>query len=342
MKYWDLLKKLDQKKIDLIYHFTGEEEFLKNEAIGKLIGILVPDKLKSFNLNLLYASQIDVEQIINFCSTFPINNPKRLIVLYELDKLSPKHKDALLDFLKNIPKTACLVLVSGKIKLNSKFYKELEKIATTVQFNPFYDESQILDWITNQTKRCGKKIDYAASQLLYNSVGNNFSDLANEIEKLCSFLGNKEKIKTEDVELVVGLTKTTNVFELANSIGKKDVNSAILILEKLLLVGEKPVNIVHWINQHFVRIIKAKDFDPKKIAIPLSAFLGINPFFVKDYKSQAENFTVEELEQVFLFLHQADLEIKSNRLPNKLCLEILIYKLCNLKEQMSGEHYQGK
>ena len=332
MKYWDLLKKFDQKKIDLIYHFTGEEEFLKNQAISQLITLLIPENLRDFNLNRLYCGQVDLEQIINFCSTFPLNNVKRLVVLYELDKLSLSDKEALLHFLPNIPKTTCLVLVSGKVKLSSKFYKNLTGLAKTVHFTPLYDDSQAIDWINGRIKSYGKKIDCKASELLRNSVGNNLSDLANEIEKLYFFLGQREKIRIEDVEVIVGLTKATNIFELANSVGQRNIQSAIFILEKLILSGEKPTTVVHWLTTHFIRLIKTKSFDSKKNPLPLSAFLGVSPFFVKDYKSQAQNFTLEELEQVFLLLHEADLEIKSNRLPNKLCLEILIYKLCGLKD----------
>ena len=334
MKYWDLIKSLDQKKIDSVYYFTGEEELIKNEALSKIISILIPNNLKDFNLNLLYASQVDIEQIINFCLTFPLNNPKRLVILYELDKLSPSNKEGLLDFLLNIPETTCLVLVSGKVKSSSKFYKNLEQIATTVQFNPLYD-NQIPDWISGRIKDCNRKIDYKALELLQNSVGNSLPNLANEIEKLCSFLGKRERIRADDVKAVVGLTKTTNVFMLANSVGQRETQTSFSILGKLLLDGERPTAIIYWLTQHFIRLIKTKSFSPKKSLVPLSVFLGIRPFFVRDYKSQAGNFNLEQLELALLLLHQADLEIKSNRLPNKLALELLVYNLCNLKEGIS-------
>jgi DNA polymerase-3 subunit delta len=331
MNYWDLIKSFDRKNLKSLYHFTGEEEFLKNEALSKLIKILIPDKVKDFNLNLLYASQIDVYEIINSCSTFPLNNPQRVVVLYELDKLSPKSKEDLLSFLPNIPKTTYLVMTSLKTKADSKFYKTLSQIAETVEFNPLY-EDQVPAWIMDRVKSYNLKIDQNALELLQNSVGNNLSDLANELEKLYSFLGKRERIKLEDVKVVVGQTKTTNVFELANSVGRKDSENPLFILEKLLLAGERPPAIIYWLTQHFIRLIKTRGFDSNKIAIPLSTYLGIRPFFVRDYKSQAQNFSLEELEEALLLLYQADLEIKSNRLPNKLALELLIYKLCNLKE----------
>ncbi|MCJ7507395.1 MAG: DNA polymerase III subunit delta [candidate division Zixibacteria bacterium] len=330
MNYSDLIKSFERKKLELTYHFTGEEEFLKNEAISKLIKALVPDKLKDFNLNLLYASQMEASEIINSCSTFPLNNPKRVVILYELEKLSPKNKEALLHFLPAVPKTTCLVLVSGKVKTDSKFYKELNQIATTVQFGPLYD-NQIPDWIITRVKNYKIKIDQNALELLQNSVGNSLPDLANEIEKLYSFLGKRERITLEDVRIVVGQTKTTNVFELANCVGQKDNRKSLFVLEKLLLAGERPTSIIYWLTQHFIRLVKTKGFSEKKSGMPLSTYLGIRPFFVRDYKSQAQNFTWEELEQALLFLHQADLEIKSNRLPNKLAMELLIYNLCSLK-----------
>ncbi|HEX9916796.1 MAG TPA: DNA polymerase III subunit delta [candidate division Zixibacteria bacterium] len=330
MNYSDLIKSFERKKIEPTYHFTGEEEFLKNEAISKLIKLLVPDKLKDFNFNLLYASQVEIDQIINSCSTFPLNNPKRVVILYELEKLSPKGKEALLGFLPAVPKTTCLVLVSAKVKMDNKFYKELNQIATTVEFNPLYD-NQIPDWIITRVKSYKMKLDQNALELLQNSVGNSLPNLANEIEKLYSFLGKRERITLEDVKTVVGQSKTTNVFELANSVGWKDNKKSFSILGKLLLAGERPGTIIYWLTQHFIRLVKTKGFSEKKSGVPLSTYLGIRPFFVRDYKSQVQNFTWKELEQALLFLHQADLEIKSNRLPNKLAMELLVYQLCNLK-----------
>ena len=56
MKYFELLNRIKSGKIDPLYHFTGEEDFLKEEAWRKISSILVTEDLKSFNLDLLHGS----------------------------------------------------------------------------------------------------------------------------------------------------------------------------------------------------------------------------------------------------------------------------------------------
>ncbi len=336
MNYWQLIKDLDRKRLKPVYHFTGDEEFSKNQAISKLITTLIPPNLKDFNLNQLYCSQLDIDQIINYCSTFPLNNPKRLVVLHESDKLSPKGKERLLGFLPSLPKTTCLVLCSPKVRLDNKFYRDLGQIAETVKFDPIYDENQISNWISDRVRAHNLKIDRQALELLQDRVGRNLPDLANEIEKLCSLVGKRGKIESDDVRIVVGETKGANVFELTDCVGNKNLPSSLSVLNKLFLSGEKPSLMIYWLAKHFIRLIKTKTFSPKEKSVSLSALLRINPFFVKNYKSQAGNFSLEELKEALLLLHKADLEIKSSRLPNRLALELLIYRLCSLKEGISA------
>ena len=82
-----------------LYHFTGDETFLKEEVLRSLVSILVPPELKSFNLDLLYGAETSADQIISKASTAPVNADQRMVVVFDLHKLSPFSKDMLLAFL---------------------------------------------------------------------------------------------------------------------------------------------------------------------------------------------------------------------------------------------------
>ena len=328
MKHFELLKEIKSGKIDSLYHFTGEEDFLKEETWRKISSILVPEDLKSFNLDLLHGSETTAVEIINKASTSPINSEKRLVVVFDVHKLSPFYKDVLLSYLPKLPHSTCLILISPKLTSKAKFYSTLDKLATTVDFPRLYD-NKIPTWIEAKVRESGKKIERKALQILHNYVGNNLSDLANEIEKLVRYAGDRESINSSDVESVVGLSKTYNIFQLNDAIGEKDCKKGLEILKNLFLIGEKPGTVIYRLTEHFERLIKAKSFLPQK-GESLSSILKVHPYFVQKYPRQAENFRQEELEGGLVLLYQTDVGLKSSLMPDKILMELLVYNLCHL------------
>jgi DNA polymerase-3 subunit delta len=331
MKHFELLNKIKSKKIDPLYHFTGEEDFLKEEAWRKISSILVPEDLKSFNLDLLYGSETSAVEIISKVSTAPVNSEKRLVVVFDVHKLSPFYKDVLLSYLPNLPDFTCLILTSPKLDeraKKTKFYSTLNKLATTVDFPRLYDE-KIPTWIEAKVREYGKKIEKEALRILHDYVGNNLSDLALEIEKLVLYVGDRGTISTLDVESVVGLSKTYNIFQLNDAIGERDCKRALGILKNLFLLGEKPGTVIYRLAEHLERLIKAKNFVSQK-GVSLSSILKVHPYYVQKYPSQAKNFSQDELEKGLILLYQTDVDLKSSRMPDKIVMELLVYNLCHL------------
>ncbi len=93
MTYSEFLSQLEKGKLATVYHFTGEEDFLKREALEKLIAVLIEPSLKSFNLDFLQARGVKAEEIINLCATLPFGSKKRMVVVYENQKLHPFQKE---------------------------------------------------------------------------------------------------------------------------------------------------------------------------------------------------------------------------------------------------------
>jgi DNA polymerase-3 subunit delta len=328
MKYPELANRIKAGKIDSLYHFTGEEDFLKEEAWRKISSILISEDLKSFNLNLLYGPETSAVEIINKASTLPVNSEKRLLVVFDIHKLSPFYKDVLLSYLPKLPDFVCLILISPKLTSKTKFYTTLDKLATTVDFRRLYD-SQIPAWVQARVKEYGKKMEPAALQILHNYVGNNLSDLASEIEKLVMYVGDRERVSSSDAESVVGQSKSYNIFQLNDAIGERECKKALEILKELFLLGEKPGTVIYRLSEHFERFIKVKSLPYQKGA-SLASILKVHPYFAHKYPTQAENFSLEELERGLVLLYQTDVGLKSSLMPDEILMEVLVYQLCHL------------
>jgi DNA polymerase-3 subunit delta len=329
ISYQELLNRIKSKKVSGVYLLSGEEEFLKKEALDKLIGYLIPPSYRSFDLDTLHASRSNTVEIINKASTFPVGSEKRLIIVYDVDRLTPSDKKLLLAHLKGLPESSCLVLVSAKLDKRTKFYLDLEKTGTLVEFPKLY-ENQIPSWIMDRVKSYGKSIKKDAIGVLQNWAGNSLPDLANEIEKSVLFVGEKKTITSEDVLKVVGYTGSNKIFDLLNSVGHKNTKQALEVLNNLFSYGEPPGTIIYWLSEHLIRLLKVKEFDHNRKDTSLSSYLKVHNYFLKDYKEQSKNFTLNQLEKGLTILYQADMDLKRSFLPSDLILELLVYNLCHL------------
>jgi DNA polymerase-3 subunit delta len=328
MKYAEFLNQIEKGKFPAVYHFTGEEDFLKREALEKLMAILVEPSLKSFNLDFLQARGVKAEEIINLCATLPFGSGKRMVVVYESQKLHPFQKDELLKYLPHVPKTTCLVLFSNTVDKRLKFYQGLKKLAAEVEFSALGPE-ETSNWIKGRVKIYEKKMSPDAIDFLQEAVGNNLYELANELEKLTLYVKDRGSINLEDVETVVGYTKAENISQLARAIMEKNLNHALKILKDLSLSRERETSINYRLGDHFLKMyqVKAsKDQNIYNLAHALRTYSG----FILEYQNQAKNFSLEQLEKGLALLYQADSDLKSGKMPEKFLLELLVYELCRL------------
>lgn len=327
MTYQELLKKIQARQFAAAYFFYGDEDFLMEDAVNRILSTMLDPAAKAFNRDILYGDEVDGAKVVNIASSYPMMANNRAVVVKEVNKLSQDSKELILRYLKHPAATTCLILTSPSIDEQAKFYSKLKELTEWVEFKPLYD-SQIPEWIKSYMGSKGKKIFPGAVRLLHGKVGVVLRDLVNEIEKLLLFVDDKERIEEEDVEAVVGIAKHYNIFELSDAVGKMDLKGAVEILERMLDVGESPVSIVAMLTRYFTILWKIKELiqhrEPER---KIASIVGVHPFFVKDYIAQAQNFSEARITTAFTHLLNADVHLKSSYQKPKIVMDVLIYNL---------------
>ncbi len=86
------------------------------------------------------------------------------------------------------------------------------------------------------------------------------------------------------------------VWDLTDSIGNKEIDKAVQILDKLLSKGERPFSLLLTIHEHL------KKLDKCKLAViqdkDVAEYLALKPnqtFLIQKYKRHSNNYTEEEL-----------------------------------------------
>jgi DNA polymerase-3 subunit delta len=294
---------LSQSKFSAVYIFCGEEDFLIDEALQALVTKVLPGDTENFNLDILSAVETDTREIVARANSFPLMSQYRVVIVKDLDRRGEKSRekekgnDALLSYLNNPSPTTILVLVVKKLD------KELKGKGEFVEFSRL-DEGRLRRWIEERGARYGKRVRPEASQALITYVGSSLRALDRELEKISVYVDEKKTIDIDDVNAVVGLSKTYNVFELSRAVGSRDLKRSLEILERMMEFGEHPPLMVAVLTKHFMSLLKNVD-------------KGL----------RVASYSRAELERSFGFLARADEKLKFTSEDPRSVMTVLFHEL---------------
>jgi DNA polymerase-3 subunit delta len=314
-------------EISPLYYFYGDEPYLMERGINRLMGRLVDPTSRDFNLNVYYGPECKGEEVADTAQTLPMFAEWRVVLVKRGESLSTAALDQLLAYVQNPSPSSCLIIQGEKIDQRKKFFTEIKKNGVLVECKRPY-ENQLGGFIRSEAGIYAKKIDPAAAEMLVHLAGNNLQELASQIEKVALYIGDRGTIELGDVRNIVSDTKVDNVFELANALGVKDLPTAMRRLQTILRDGEAPLMLLAMITRHFRQIWQVRELvDGKASEQEIAKKTGINPYFLKGMLKQAKNFSPTECRTLFELLLASDLSMKSGGKPTVVIGE-LVMKIC--------------
>lgn len=313
--YKKIINDLNPKNLKPVYFLHGTEVFYIDSFVDKIQRIAIPEHEKGFNEYVLYGKDINVGDVINYSRKFPMMAEKQLILVKEahaISDLGTKDSQALLEaYAKNPLESTILVLAFGKAQDERKTWvKSFASKGEIHNFKKMYD-SEIPNFISELCKEENIKISPKAVQLLSDHLGNNPQAIFNELDKIKLNLKEGEGIDADIIEKFVGVSKEFNVFELQKALIDRDVTKAFQIVNYF---GKNPkdnpvtMNVISLYN-FFSKILLLHGLGNKPDA-ELSRILGVNPYFLKDYKKAAQNYNLGQLRKVIRSLRIADAKSK--------------------------------
>jgi DNA polymerase III subunit delta len=327
--YDDFLESTKRKDYAPVYLFIGEEDFLSEDCVNRIIRDLLPADTQAFNLDIVYGSKADASRVMAHAASFPMMNTRRVVVIKEFDKLlsGDTEKELVSAYIARPLESTCLVLLAEKPDFRTKPFTDLKKTGAVFSFSTLYD-NQIPPWIAARCKTLGKEIDLEACRLMQAYVGNSLRTIQNELEKIFTYLGDRVHVTLEDVADVVGVSRGYTVFDLQNAIGKKNIGEALRIIKRMIEVGETPQLTIIMLSRFFHLIWKVQDM--LKYGEPESEIIAatrISPYYFKAYAEAARRFSSSQIEHAFSVLLEADVQLKSTSPDPSHLMELLVYSL---------------
>lgn len=328
MKPEEFARALEKGDIGPLYYMYGDEPYLIERGVKRLLEQVVSPDFRDFNLNVFYGNECKGEEIFSAAQTLPMFSDRRAILVKKSHELSAATLEILTAYVQNPSPSTCLIFQGEKVDQRKKFFTEMKKTGELVEFKRPY-ENQLGPFIREEVKAYGKRIEPAAADLLAYMVGNNLQELVSQIEKVATYSGKRESITVGDVKEIVSDTKVDTVFELADAFGEKNLSKALRTLYTILRDGEAPLLVLAMLSRHFRQLWRVRELLDRKIPTnEIGKAASINPYFLKKVIEQARNYRTTELKGIFERLFDLDLALKTGGGKPAALMERLTMEVC--------------
>lgn len=328
MKLDEFEKSLQRGDIGPLYYFHGDEPYLIERAVKRLLARTVAPEFRDFNLTVFYGKECKGDEIASAAQTLPMFADRRVVLVKRSSDLSTAALETLAGYVADPSPATCVIFEGEKIDQRKKFFVELKKQGNLVECKRLY-ENQLAPFIREEAAASGKRVEAAAVELLVYLVGNNLQELAAQVEKVATFCGARETITLADVREIVSDTKVDSIFELADALGRKELGKSLRSLNTILRDGEAPLMVLAMLTRHFRQLWKVKELSDRKLPPPeIGKAAGINPYFLKGVLEQAKNYRRSEFPRIFERLFETDLALKTSGGKPAQLMEALVMEVC--------------
>jgi DNA polymerase III delta subunit len=347
-----LKKEIREENLLPCYFFHGEENFLAYQFIRELQEALVSPEVQEFNMEKFSLEESSWAEIIDSARTIPVFFSPWRILSVEITEgkrnhLSANEEGILKDYFSSPPSKTTLVIISwGKIKKNDTLFRFLSSLPSSLVYSkelkPLKDR-YLYNWMDKKLASGEKRATSEAKKRLEEIKGSSLRSLDNELEKLMTFVDEKEVIELDDVNQVSGWAKTFYEWELSNNLEKANYKQCLLVLNNLFKEGIKPEYILGMIAKFFRDVYLAKLWLKERKKDRKAIFRELRPHiqekFGDFYRTKSREFfglvesvPLHALNHILNKLERIDFQVKTSSASCQTLLENFLYDFCSFRK----------
>jgi DNA polymerase-3 subunit delta len=340
---------LDIKKnnIKRLYLFYGQERYLVDDIVSNMKSSILNDAFKSLNYIKLEGSTLNFDIIVNACETLPFMDDKKIVIIDEHNLFkgkkasggnndfacNSKSMDELCSYIQEIPDTTVLIFIAGEeVDKRSKLYKCIKKNGDVIECTPLKGE-KLTKWIEKEFRKSNKKISKSDALYISERASMSLEYLINEINKVCSYIGDRTQVSKQDIDEVVPKSLELNIFQLVDSISTNKTEKALTIFNDMLLDSEPIPVILSMIIRQYRLILNTKLLmESGYSSAEIAGKLGVPTFVISNMQRMSSSFSVKQLEDRLNGCLEADMAIKTGKMDQRIAMEMLIVKFTAKEE----------
>jgi DNA polymerase-3 subunit delta len=320
---WDDLSRLwQQGKWAHVYLFAGQEDFLIEQALARLMTQwLADDTSEGLNRDRFDANTHKPSQILDAAQTMPFLSPTRVIQVDQAADFTAEEQKQLAEGLANLSPQTRIVFIWGREwkgkDASSHLVQAVGVLQPPVIFWPLFPEPA-RTWLMARAKHYQKSLSSDAATWLLHEAGEGLRQLDQELQKCALFVGGRPEIELEDVQASFGYGKASSPYEWLDAVRRKNAPQAMAILRDLLEEGEEPIRLLAMLSRAMRDWLTAHH--PRETASSLAMRFHVRRGQENAFYQELKRWSEEDLADGFQRCVLAESRIKSGRETPEIAL----------------------
>lgn len=335
-----VFQRLSSGQVDPLYLFFGDETYLIHQYVASCIDQILGTAPRDFNYDSFTASGDNLLEALSLAKTLPIMSNYRVLVLHDIHKLRKNEVQEIESYAAAPSETTALICTAAG-NILQKSFPQARRQAMIIECKRL-EGMQLRHWTTTFMEQQGYTLTAEALHAFLHEQQNDLWTLKREIEKLCTFCGEKKEIDVTDVQEICQPIHVHSIFSITDAIGAQQIGKAFSLIDNLIQQGEPPLVIFSLIVRHLRLLWSAKGLSQQgKNTEQMAKALKLPPQVCRRLTRQCKSFSLQYLQKLYKTIVEADLAFKTTTKPPKSVLEDLILALC-LEPQDSAIHERGR
>ena len=288
----------------MITTLTGENDALRQEALGQIVGRYVAGHT-DIGLERLDGEDADYARMHEAAQSLPFLAARKLVVLRSpgANKDFAEHFE---QFVGDVPETNDVVLVEPKLDKRLTYYKQLKKLTDFREF-AVLDANGLVRHLVDYTKEQGGILSAGDARMLIDRVGTNQLTLQHEVDKLVAYA---PKVSRQSIELLTERTPQSSIFELLDAAFAGNVRRAMQLYDEQREMRVEPQQIIAMLvwQLYILAIAKAAG---QRSADAVAKEAKLSPFTVRKSQDLVRRISGPRLKQLISDLRVFDTRLKS-------------------------------
>lgn len=319
----------------MIRVFHGDDGFSITEAVRRAKTSVGPEEVRDSNTTILEGNSFKPFDIIAAASTLPFLADRRLVLVYGLlESMDGRGNsrgaewDGLTDQLTELPGSSEIVFVEKTtLRANARGIKTAGPGADVREFRS--PRGPALEaWARDRFTRYESTANRDAIARLVWLAGGDLRLLDSEIGKLALYAGERE-VTQADVDEMVGEAREASIFAAIDAVLERRPGVAMRLMYNLLEGGTSVGSIISMLARQVRLVLLAGTLRAEGVELTdIGNRIGLrNRYALDKTLGQASRFGKSYLALMHRRLLDADLDIKTGKMDERLALEILVGRL---------------
>jgi DNA polymerase-3 subunit delta len=315
---------LKQGTLARVYLLAGPDGFRSERTARWLREKALEGPMGELNAESAWADETTPAKIAQDAAAYPMFGGRRLLWVRHAESLPTGTAiEPLLRYLERPAESTVLVLTSSKLDKRLKLTTACAATGRVVEFATL-PAGELADQVARQARSHGLELDTAAVRMLVDLVGDDLSEIDQELAKL-GLLGAEGPVAAEQVRGLVARSRAIDGFEIADALDQQRPEHLLHAWTELRRRGTDPFGnaaILGWRLRQLVLIQElVAEGHPARDAASLA---GLPPWQARRLIPLVESHTQESLQKTLEEFVRADRRAKSSSLGAGIAYDVAI------------------